>query len=125
MGHDHNHSHGTENVSDGVLLWTVIVNLGLSVFEFVAGAISGSVALMADALHNTNDAAALLIAYIARKISRKGADEQYTYYQDLDEILLLCDPALPFCFCLLVQVEEFYQTHTYGHLSMVLHWRYL
>jgi len=77
MGHDH--SHGTENVSDGVLLWTVIVNLGLSVFEFVAGAISGSVALMADALHNTNDAAALLIAYIARKISRKGADEQYTF----------------------------------------------
>ena len=79
MGHDHNHSHGTENVSDGVLLWTVIVNLGLSVFEFVAGAISGSVALMADALHNTNDAAALLIAYIARRISRKGADGQYTF----------------------------------------------
>lgn len=79
MGHDHNHSHGTENVSDCVLLWTVIVNLGLSVFEFAAGAISGSVALMADALHNTNDAAALLIAYIARKISRKGADEQYTF----------------------------------------------
>ncbi len=77
MGHDHSHS--TDNVSDGVLLWTVIVNLGLSVFEFVAGAISGSVALMADALHNTNDAAALLIAYIARRISRKGADEQYTF----------------------------------------------
>lgn len=79
MSHNHDHSHGTENVSDGVLLWTVIVNLGLSVFEFVAGAISGSVALMADALHNTNDAAALLIAYIARKISRKGADEHYTF----------------------------------------------
>ena len=79
MGHDHDHSHGTENVSDGVLLWTVIVNLGLSVFEFAAGVISGSVALMADALHNTNDAAALLIAYIARRISRKGADEQYTF----------------------------------------------
>ena len=79
MSHSHNHSHGTEQVSDTVLLWTVIVNLGLSVFEFIAGAISGSVALMADALHNTNDAAALLIAYIARKISRKGADEQYTF----------------------------------------------
>lgn len=34
---------------------------------------------MADALHNTNDAAALLIAYIARRISRKGADEHYTF----------------------------------------------
>lgn len=79
MAHNHNHSHGTEDVSDGVLLWCVIVNLGLSVFEFAAGVISGSVALMADAAHNTNDAAALLIAYVARKISRKGADEQYTF----------------------------------------------
>lgn len=34
---------------------------------------------MADALHNTNDAGALLIAYIARKISRKGADAKYTF----------------------------------------------
>lgn len=79
MSHNHNHSHGTEDVSDGVLLWSVIINCGLSVFEFIAGAISGSVALMADALHNTNDAAALLIAYIARKISRKGADAKYTF----------------------------------------------
>jgi len=55
MTHDHNHSHGTENVSDRVLLWSLIINFGLSVFEFAAGIISGSVALMADALHNTND----------------------------------------------------------------------
>jgi cobalt-zinc-cadmium efflux system protein len=73
------HHHGTEDISDGVLLWTVIVNLGLSVFEFAAGVFAGSVALMADALHNTNDAAALLIAYIARKIGRKGADKKYTF----------------------------------------------
>lgn len=79
MAHHHNHSHATEDVSDGILLWTVLVNLGLSVFEFIAGAISGSIALMADALHNTNDAAALLIAYIARKISRKGADQKFTF----------------------------------------------
>jgi len=77
--HSHAHSHGTKDVSDGVLLWTVIVNLGLSVFEFIAGLISGSVALMADALHNTNDAGALLIAYVARKISKKEADAQFTF----------------------------------------------
>jgi len=79
MSHSHDHSHGTENVSDGVLLWSVILNMGLSVFEFIAGAISGSVALMADALHNTNDAAALLIAFIARKIARKPANRQFTF----------------------------------------------
>ncbi len=79
MAHQHDHSRGSENVSDGVLLWSVLINAALSVFEFIAGAISGSVALMADALHNTNDAAALLIAYIARKISKKGADTFYTF----------------------------------------------
>ncbi|EDY85102.1 cation efflux family protein [Verrucomicrobiia bacterium DG1235] len=81
MSHDHNHSHshGTEEVSDKALFWSLLLNVGLSVFEFAAGIIAGSVALMADALHNTNDAAALLIAYIARKISRKGADKKYTF----------------------------------------------
>ncbi|MDQ8198233.1 cation diffusion facilitator family transporter [Pelagicoccus enzymogenes] len=78
MSHNH-HDHGTQDVSDKALFWSVVINLGLSAFEFIAGAIAGSVALMADALHNTNDAAALLIAYIARKISRKGADRAYTF----------------------------------------------
>ncbi len=55
--HSHAHDHGTENVSDLALLGAVIVNGGLSVFEFAAGLISGSVALMADALHNLTDAA--------------------------------------------------------------------
>lgn len=75
----HDHSHGTKEISDKVLLWAVVLNVGLSAFEFIGGAIAGSVALMADALHNTNDAAALLIAYIARKISRKAADQSYTF----------------------------------------------
>lgn len=79
MSHDHSHAHGTDDIPDRILLWTVVINLGLSVFEFGAGVIAGSVALLADALHNTNDAGALLIAYVARKVSRKGADHRYTF----------------------------------------------
>jgi cobalt-zinc-cadmium efflux system protein len=79
MASNHQHSHTSEDVSDRVLLWSVIINVGLSVFEFAAGAIAGSVALMADALHNTNDAGALLIAYIARKIAGKAADHDFTF----------------------------------------------
>lgn len=73
------HSHGTKDVSDTALVWSIIINLSLSVFEFIAGAISGSVALMADALHNTNDAAALLVAYVARRIGRKAVDRKFTF----------------------------------------------
>jgi cobalt-zinc-cadmium efflux system protein len=79
MAHDHPHSHDSEGVSDRVLLWSILINAGLSVFEFAAGAVAGSVALMADALHNTNDAAALLIAYIARKVAGKVADHDFTF----------------------------------------------
>ncbi|MGE9291527.1 MAG: cation diffusion facilitator family transporter, partial [Puniceicoccales bacterium] len=77
-GH-HHHDHGTSEVNDRTLFWAIVLNLGLSVFEFLAGVFAGSVALMADALHNTNDAAALVVAYVARKIGRKKADEQYTF----------------------------------------------
>lgn len=77
--HDHPHSHGSEHVSDRGLLAAVGLNLGLSVFEVAAGAIAGSVALMADALHNLNDCAALFIAYVARRISRRGANERFTF----------------------------------------------
>lgn len=77
--HHHHHDHGTKDVSDKALIWAIILNLGLSVFEFLAGLFSGSVALMADALHNTNDAAALVVAFVARKIGRKGADDRFTF----------------------------------------------
>ena len=55
------------------------LNLLLTVGEVVAGILAGSIALVADALHNLNDAAALLIALFARRIARKDPDESYTF----------------------------------------------
>ena len=84
--HDHSgHSHGAsrsgelEGVSDARLLWAVILNQLLTVGQVIAGIISGSVALLSDAAHNFNDANALLIAYIARRISKRDADDRYTF----------------------------------------------
>lgn len=85
-GHDHaGHSHGLvrsdeiAGVSDARLLWAVGLNQLLTVGQVVAGVLSGSVALLSDAAHNFNDANALLIAYIARRISKKEANERYTF----------------------------------------------
>lgn len=84
--HDHaGHSHGLvrtdeiAGVSDARLLWAVGLNQLLTVGQVVAGIFSGSVALLSDAAHNFNDANALLIAYIARRISKKEANERYTF----------------------------------------------
>lgn len=79
MSHAHAHHHGVESVSDRALLWAVALNVGLSGFEVFAGIVAGSVALLADAAHNFNDCAALAIAYVARRISRRGANERFTF----------------------------------------------
>jgi cobalt-zinc-cadmium efflux system protein len=78
MPHDH-HQHVGAETGDIRLLWAVIVNLGLSVAQIIGGILSGSLALIADALHNLSDAAALVIAFAARKIARKSATANMTF----------------------------------------------
>lgn len=79
-GHDPlGHHHDTSGMSDGRLIVSVVLNLILTVVEIVVGILSGSLALIADAIHNFGDVGALVIAWIARRISRKSADERYTF----------------------------------------------
>src|SRR3546814_18318881 len=68
---------------DGRLALAVAVNLLLTVAQIVGGLVSGSLAPVADAIHNLSDAAALAIALFARKVARRGADASMTYgYRD-------------------------------------------
>jgi cobalt-zinc-cadmium efflux system protein len=68
-----------EEVSDARLIWSAVVNLALTVFEAVVGLLAGSLMLLADALHNLNDCASLLIALVARRIARRKADRRFTF----------------------------------------------
>lgn len=56
-----------------------ILNLSFSVFEFLGGIFTGSVAIVSDALHDLGDAAGIGISYILEKKSKKQPDETYTY----------------------------------------------
>lgn len=77
-GHDAHH-HDMSQLSDRRIIWSVVLNVGLTVAEVVGGVLSGSVALIADALHNFNDAMALVVTLVARRVSRRQADDQYTF----------------------------------------------
>ena len=72
--HDHGHAHG----GDKRLVGAVLVNVLLTVAQVVGGILSGSLSLVADALHNLNDAGALGIALVARRIARRPADNRRT-----------------------------------------------
>ena len=56
-----------------------ILNLFFSIFEFVGGLITGSVALVSDAVHDMADAAGIGISYLFEKKSSRQPDEVYTY----------------------------------------------
>lgn len=78
-GHHGHHHHDGRDLDTGRLTLAVIINLLLTLAQMIGGIAAGSLALMADALHNLSDAAALGIALFARRISRNQADMQRTF----------------------------------------------
>ncbi|MEE4259042.1 MAG: cation diffusion facilitator family transporter [Bacteroidales bacterium] len=76
MGHDHNHSHTVEGKR---LLITVLLNLAITVAEFIGGIFSNSLALISDAFHNLSDTVAILITYITERISKRASNEKFTF----------------------------------------------
>jgi cobalt-zinc-cadmium efflux system protein len=81
------HDHGQGKMSDNRLFWAVAINILLTVAQVVGGIVSGSLSLIADALHNLSDAGSLLLALIARRISRRPADEEKTFGYNRAEII--------------------------------------
>ncbi len=84
MGHHHHH-HGHSH--DGKLNLAVLINILLTVVQIIGGILSGSLSLIADALHNLSDAGAIVIAIVARKVARKPATNKMTYGFKRAEIL--------------------------------------
>ena len=78
MGHGHHH-HVDPDAGDKRVFAAIAVNLGLTVAQVVGGIVSGSLALIADALHNFSDAVSLIIAFAARRIARRPRDEDMTF----------------------------------------------
>lgn len=65
----------------GVLLgwFSIIGNIALFVLKFVAGTLSGSVALVADAWHTLTDSLSSVILIIGLRISRKPPDQEHPF----------------------------------------------
>ncbi|MGJ8624054.1 MAG: cation diffusion facilitator family transporter [Yoonia sp.] len=80
MGHGHHHHHHIDPAAgDRRVLGAIAVNMALTVAQIIGGILSGSLALIADALHNFSDAISLVIAFGARKIARRPRDADMTF----------------------------------------------
>lgn len=61
------------------ILIAFLLNLAFSVFEFVGGILTGSVAIASDALHDLSDAASIGLSFFLEKKSKRKPDKLYTY----------------------------------------------
>ena len=65
--------------SEKNILVAFILNLVFSIFEFIGGTVTGSVAIISDAIHDIGDAASIGVAYFLEKKSKKQPDDIYTF----------------------------------------------
>lgn len=85
--HDHkNGHHGHDRAGTGgadtpakALAIAIAINLLLTAGQIVAGTLAGSLALIADAMHNFSDALALILAFAARRIAARPATSDMTF----------------------------------------------
>lgn len=81
---EHHHHH---NVSGKNLFWTIVLNIIITLSQIAGGIVSGSLALLSDAMHNFSDVLALVIAYGANRLAARPNDEMRTFGYKRAEIL--------------------------------------
>lgn len=72
-------SHTAPKNLDNKLKLGIVLNTGFTIIEFVAGILSGSLALVSDAGHNLTDSTSLVISFFAQKIAKRDANVEHTY----------------------------------------------
>ena len=85
--HSHNHSHSHKDVKDRNLFISILLNILITVAQIIGGVISGSLALLSDALHNFSDVLSLIVSYVASKLAKKKASHDKTFGYKRAEIL--------------------------------------
>ncbi len=73
MAHHHHH-HSTKNIKVAFFL-----NVFFTLFEFVGGYLTNSVAIMSDALHDLGDSFSLGMAWYLERFSNKKRTNQFSY----------------------------------------------
>jgi cobalt-zinc-cadmium efflux system protein len=87
--HDHNHDHGdgghhhhnvtAANAASAAFIAGIVLNLAYVIIQAIAGFITHSVALLADAGHNLSDVVSLALSLLAFRLARAKPTSSFTY----------------------------------------------
>ena len=84
----HQHTHPTsDGQTEQRLFITMLLNFAITIVEIVGGIVSGSLALLSDAIHNFSDGIAMILTYTALRFSKRPRTLRYTFGFKRAEIL--------------------------------------
>jgi cobalt-zinc-cadmium efflux system protein len=119
--HDHHHQHSllnghhpvdVQDTSGPRLLLTMFLNLLIPAVQVVGGLQAHSMALLSDAAHNFSDFTAVLIAYVANRIGRRGASVRNTFgYRRVEILAAAINVAVLLGAAAFIVIEAFHRLH--------------
>lgn len=128
-GHSHDHTHRVDDAMRDSAAGIRAVKVSLGVLGLTAAAqlvivvVSGSVALLADTVHNVSDALTAVPLWIAFAMSRRAATRRYTYgfgrVEDLAGLFVLAVIALSAVVAAVEGVRRLIEPVPLSHLSWV------
>jgi len=99
-GHDHGDMKGKK------LGISILLNILITVAQAIGAMVSGSLSLLSDALHNFSDVIALIISYIADKLTKKDFTPKQTFgFKRAEVIAALINAASLIAIALMISKE--------------------
>ena len=131
-GHEkHDHTHGAIDPSlftteRGIwaVKWSFVGLFVTALFQVVIVLISGSVALLADTIHNIGDAATAVPLWIAFRLAQKKPNNRFTYgygrVEDLAGVLIVLIILFSACIAAYESIDRFLHPQPVTHLGWVI-----
>lgn len=85
--HHHGHHHHHHEISGKNIGITIVLNILITIAQIIGGVISGSMALLTDALHNFSDVVSLVLSWFTNRLAKKKSTVKQTYGYKRAEIL--------------------------------------
>ena len=105
----HNHHH---NIDGKNLFITIVLNVIITLSQIVGGILSGSLALLSDAMHNFSDVLALVVAYVANRLAKRPSNETKTFgYKRAETIAALFNASVLIGIAIFLIIEAIHKLY--------------
>lgn len=107
MGHHHDHEHAHSHSVTGNLKVAFFLNLAFTIIEFVGGALTNSMAILSDAIHDLGDTFAIGASLFLENYSHKGRSKNFSFgYKRFSPLSALINSVILLAGSLIIIVES-------------------